>query len=257
MNTRRLINYLSHRYPRTGSSFPGDRFGLQIGKLPECISGVVVGLDLNDELIDLALAHQCSLILTHHPTMYPIKRIALRDARIARLYERAIRHHLTVYSFHTNFDASATGMNAGMLEQIGAQNIRRINPQVTTYVAELPHPLPLESAVTLITHQLDVPFTQCWTSSKGPLLVHRIALCAGSGTSEWEAAYQAGADLFISGDSRHHLRLAMEDAGLHFLELHHEAEDLFIAFLAKTIRQWSSDMIVVEGPRSRYPSIIR
>lgn len=256
MKARQLINYLSHRYPRSGSTFPGDFFGLQLGKIPDTIESVIVGLDLNDAMIDLAIAQNVSLIIVHHPTLYPKKSIALKDPQIASLYKRAIEHQICVYSFHSNFDASPFGMNVALLRLLGATTIQKVGPHTTSYWMTLPEPRPLEEVAAWITAQWKLPFAQLLPSDNPSNRVQTIAVCAGSGTMEWLDAHEAGMDLFISGDSRHHQRVAMQRGHQHYLEVHHEIEKIFIPVVAQTIRDYAPQLRVIEAEGTPYPKLI-
>lgn len=256
MNTRRLINYLSHRYPRSESTFQGDLFGLQIGKLPAVTSAIVVGLDLSDALIDLALATQSQLIIVHHPTLFPRKSIALHDPQILALYNRAIAHQLCVYSFHSNFDASPRGMNVALLSLLGATSIEKVSPITTSYQINLPQPRKLEEVAQWITTTWKLPFAQLYSAADTSPMVQSIAVCAGSGVLEWIDAKQAGVDLFISGDSRHHQRVAMQRGHQHYLEVHHEVEKIFIPVMAQAIRYYDSTITVYEGEATPYPQLV-
>ena len=52
-------------------------------------------------------------------------------------------------------------------------------------------------------------------------IIRRVAVCGGSGGDLWQTAKQKGADVFITGDIRHHTALDMVAAGLSFIDAGH------------------------------------
>ncbi|KAI7254225.1 hypothetical protein KC345_g11282, partial [Hortaea werneckii] len=79
-----------------------DNVGLQLGSLQKEITGVLVALDVNDSIVDEAIAQHCNLIIAHHAVIFkPIKGI-LTDTPMGRLYEKLIKNDIAVYISHTN-----------------------------------------------------------------------------------------------------------------------------------------------------------
>jgi|SRR5690554_338143 len=88
-----------------------DNVGLLVGRFRQEVNGVLLALDLTSEVIDEALKMQANLIITHHPPIFkPLKNLRLDQPR-GRLWEKLIKNNLSVYTLHTNYDRSATGMN--------------------------------------------------------------------------------------------------------------------------------------------------
>lgn len=67
--------------------------------------------------------------------------------------------------------------------------------------------------------------------------VRTVALCGGSGAAFVEDALQAGADVYVTGDVKHHQALAAASAGLTVLDAgHHGTEWPFVTHLAERLR---------------------
>lgn len=256
MKTRSLINHLTHRFPKRLSTFHGDRLGLHVGPLPKEVTSIVVGLDLNNHLIDEAVNHQAKLIITHHPFLYPSKKIALKDPQIAQLYERIISLQIAVYCFHSNFDAAPGGMNDALAHQAQLIDIQRASDELTSYVGYLPFEMTIQEASLYLKEKLHVPFMQLYAAENGRTTIRRIAICAGSGVYEWTALQQLGIDLFVSGDSRYYNRVAMQRGGMNFLELHHEVETIFSQVISDVITRFDDSIQVIPCPGTPFPKLI-
>jgi dinuclear metal center YbgI/SA1388 family protein len=99
-------------------ALPDDKIGLQLGTLNKEIKKVMVALDVTDEVIDEAIAEQVDLIIAHHAIIYrPIQHLRT-DTAAGRLYEKLIKHDISVYIAHTNLDVAEDGINDLMAEAI-------------------------------------------------------------------------------------------------------------------------------------------
>ena len=68
-------------------------------------------------------------------------------------------------------------------------------------------------------------------------IIRRVGLCSGRGGDEWIKAAETGCDAFVSGEIKHHLALAMADAGIAALECGHFAtEEPGLAALAEALQ---------------------
>jgi dinuclear metal center YbgI/SA1388 family protein len=74
-------------------------------------------------------------------------------------------------------------------------------------------------------------------------LIKKIALCTGSGSDLWESAYKAGADLYITGEVKHHHYLFAQKAGIAIIDAGHFATEIFAAeILYNEIRKETQDI---------------
>lgn len=257
MKTRSLLTHLTHRFPKRLSTFHGDRLGLHVGPLPEEITSIVIGLDVNHHLIDQAVHHQAQLIITHHPFFYPSKKVALKDPQIAQLYERLVAKRIAVYCFHSNFDAAPGGMNDVLAKQAELIHIQKASNELTSYVGDLPVEMTIQEASLYIKERLQVPFMQLYEAENTQTTIRKIAICAGSGVYEWPALKELGVDLFVSGDSRYYNRVAMQRGGMNFLELHHEVETIFSNIMSNVITRYDNTIKVIPCQGTPFPKLIR
>ncbi|AIQ60257.1 Nif3-like dinuclear metal center hexameric protein [Paenibacillus borealis] len=116
-----VIGYMEQLAPKHLAE-EWDNVGLQLGSLQKEITGVLVALDVNDSVVDEAIAQGCNLIIAHHAIIFrPVKGI-LTDTPMGRLYEKLIKNDIAVYISHTNLDVAEGGMNDWMAEALGIEN---------------------------------------------------------------------------------------------------------------------------------------
>lgn len=100
-------------------AMPDDRIGLQLGTLQKDIRGLLIALDVTDDVVEEAIREGVDLIIAHHAIIYrPISHLQT-DTPAGRLYEKLIKHDIAVYIAHTNYDVAEGGMNDLMAEALG------------------------------------------------------------------------------------------------------------------------------------------
>ena len=68
-----------------------DNSGLVVGRLNDEVHGVLLAVDVTEEVLDEAEREGCDLIITHHPIIFsPLKRFN-SASYVERCVERAIR----------------------------------------------------------------------------------------------------------------------------------------------------------------------
>lgn len=112
----------------------GDPIGLHVGTLNKKIERVLVTLDVNEEVVDEAIAKSAELIIAHHPPIFrPLKNLQT-DFPQGRLMEKLIKHDIAVYAAHTNLDVAEGGVNDLLADALGLSDTKILVP---TYEAEL------------------------------------------------------------------------------------------------------------------------
>lgn len=112
----------------------GDPIGLHVGTLNKKIERVLVTLDVNEEVVDEAIAKGAGLIIAHHPPIFrPLKNLQT-DFPQGRLMEKLIKADVAVYAAHTNLDVAWGGVNDLLADALGLKNTSVLVP---TFEAEL------------------------------------------------------------------------------------------------------------------------
>ena len=117
-----------------------DNAGLQVGDITQKAKGILLCLDVTEEVIDEAIELDCNLIISHHPLLFkPVKSLTGKTY-IERCIIKACKYDIVIYSAHTNLDNAHGGVNFRIAEKIGLQNIRVLSPKkdsllkLTTFV---------------------------------------------------------------------------------------------------------------------------
>lgn len=102
-----------------------DNAGLIIGNGNDCIKGVLICLDVTDEVLNEAIKSKCNLIIAHHPLIFSgIKKINDSSYPSSCVY-KAIQNGINIYAIHTNLDNVPQGVN-GKIADILNLNSREI-----------------------------------------------------------------------------------------------------------------------------------
>ncbi len=100
-----------------------DNPGLQIGSTEEITKGIVLSLDITDDVIEFAKKEKCNLIISHHPLIFfPIKSLNFSDYKNS-LIRDLINNDITIYSAHTNLDFTKNGVSFALAKKLGLEKI--------------------------------------------------------------------------------------------------------------------------------------
>jgi dinuclear metal center YbgI/SA1388 family protein len=106
-----------------------DNAGLIIGNQGAEISGVLVTLDVTEEVVEEAINKKCNMIVAHHPIIFKgLKRITGKNY-VERTVIKAIKNDIAIYAIHTNLDNVKHGVNAKIAEKLGLSNLQILEPK--------------------------------------------------------------------------------------------------------------------------------
>jgi putative NIF3 family GTP cyclohydrolase 1 type 2 len=174
---------------------------------------------------------EAQLLVTHHPLLIAPRLPAVLDSFHEAL-SLLFKADMALYAAHTSLDVVIDGPAGWPAQELELREIRVLEPcprQTNPLrgfgcVGMLPEPLPLDGLLAKLARLISLDGA---TLSGLPLenarLLRRIAYCPGSGSSFIQAAAEAEADLFITGDVKYHSAL---DAPLPLLDVgHHSLEE--------------------------------
>lgn len=105
-----------------------DNAGLIIGQPDDEISGILVTLDVTEEVLDEAIRKGLNLVVAHHPVIFGgIKKLNGKNYT-ERCITKAIKNNIAIYAAHTNLDSVFGGVNSKICEKLGLQNCRILAP---------------------------------------------------------------------------------------------------------------------------------
>ena len=257
-----------------------DNVGLLVGDESSPLAHVLLAIDCTAEVLEEARREGASAIVSYHPPIFAPQRRFLAGS----IAHDAARAGIAIHSPHTAYDVADGGTNdvladalpmtaraplkvspplgatgtplgtgekvgtsdgtarkVGMAEKLGTDGkvgMGRVGPvdtvSVTTLVDRIKHALSVERVLVA-----------------GPVdrAVSRAAVCAGSGGELLTEAIEAGADLFLTGELRHHDALRGMAAGLTLVCTLHSASER--AALAGLERRLTAALPGVSIARSR------
>jgi dinuclear metal center YbgI/SA1388 family protein len=217
-----------------------DNSGVQVGDIFQTLTGILVCLDVTEEVLEEAIELDCNLIISHHPLLFKPLRTLTGKTYIERCVINACKNDLVVYSAHTNLDNASGGVNFLLAEKIGLQNIRFLKPKGnggSGAVGELVAGEDEESFLQRIKtiFQLENLQHSPFTGKK----IREVALCGGSGAFLINEAIEQGADVFLTGEARYNDYYNVEDRILLAVVGHYESEhytkELFFDIISKKI----------------------
>ena len=225
----------------------GDSVGLQFGSLEQRLTHLGLALELTPAVAEWVLREGVDALLTHHPVFFrPLRRLREEDPWEG-LILRLIRRGCTVVSYHTNLDAAPGGVSDLLAEALGIRAEQALRPVPGQEraglgrVGELEQPLRLSSLAERLHQLLRAPVLMAGPDRE----VKRVALCAGSGWSLWPEVLSSGAEVFITGEVKHHIAREAEIRGLGLLATDHWAmENYFWRHLSERLRVRFPDLRV-------------
>ncbi|HEY8338980.1 MAG TPA: Nif3-like dinuclear metal center hexameric protein [Egibacteraceae bacterium] len=210
-----------------------DATGLQVGDPSDPVRTVLVCLDVTAETLAEAAARGADLLLAHHPLLFrPLGRLT-PDSAAGRLALAAARQRTAVLAAHTNLDVAAAGTSDPVADLLGLQGVTPLVPTGDAdadrpargfgRVGDLPEALPLRHVADRIA--LDLPAPHLRVAGDLDAVVRRVAVCGGAGDAFVDEARAAGADVYVTGDLRHHVALDARTQGLALIDAGHHATE--------------------------------
>lgn len=225
MTIRELYAYFDEKYPRA-LSCDWDNDGLLCTiDADETVRGVTVALDAVEAAIMHTAERGHNVLLTHHPIIFRgIKEIS-GDSVTSRRALAAIKHGVSVMSFHTRLDSAFGGVNDALAKLLGAKLLGTFGnaeaPQIGRY-GELDGKMSLHSFAALAEARLGAK-ARIFDAGRS---VGRVAFVGGSGGDFISEAREVGADTFVVGEISYHVALDAADDGLNVIELGHAESEL-------------------------------
>ncbi|MGH8931553.1 MAG: Nif3-like dinuclear metal center hexameric protein [Egibacteraceae bacterium] len=236
---RDWVGLVDECYPEADAA-GWDAVGLHVGGPDDAVTAVLVCLDVTASTLEEAANARAELLLAHHPLLFrPLERLTPATAP-GRLALEAARRGIAVLAAHTNFDAALPGTTepvVALLDLVGVRPLERLAGDETKglgqkglgqkglgRIGRLREPQPLGAIARRLADGLPAPFLRCAGDLDAP--VATVAACGGAGDGLIGAALQAGADVYVTGDLRHHVALDALTMGLAVVDAGHYATEV-------------------------------
>ena len=227
-----------------------DRVGLSVGSLDQKISKILLSVDVTKSVLEEAKSLGCNLVLSHHPLLLRGVNEVSEQSLKGQLVSFAIKSDIAIFSAHTNADKAAIGTAAALANLFGLTATRQLDHESGHgLVGELSSPESLIQFATKIAKSLPSVAAGLKVAGDPEKLIYRVALSPGAGDADLGKAMEAGVDVFITSDLRHHPAQDFLETPGHQTALidiaHWASESVFLMSVAKAITERFSDLEVV------------
>lgn len=200
--------------------------GLQVeGR--EFVKHVVCGVTASQALLDHAVAVGADTVIVHHGYFWKNEAPEITGMKKRRL-QTLLTHDINLLAYHLPLDVHAElGNNAQLAKLLGFSNVRplpSVEPVGVVQLATLEQPLSLAQLAQSIEQALQrTPLVH----DAGIGDIQTIAWCTGGGQGYIDAAFAAGAQLFISGEVSEQTIHSANEQGIHFIAAGHHATERY------------------------------
>ena len=233
-----------------------DNAGLIVGRLDdELQGGILLAVDVTEDVIEEAIEKGCGLIITQHPIIFhPLKRLNSASV-VERCVEKAIRNNIALYACHTNLDSAPNGMSWRVGEMLGLQNMEVLQPTIEGagfgVVGTLAEPMTEGDFLAKVkdTFSVDALRHSALLSRE----VHRVAICTGAGASLMKEAKASKCDVYLTADLKYNDFYTPDS---HFVVVdmgHFESEFCAIAILFDILSKIFINFALHKSAQSKNP----
>ncbi|RTZ99223.1 MAG: Nif3-like dinuclear metal center hexameric protein [Deltaproteobacteria bacterium] len=230
-----------------------DNAGLQTGQMDWPVRSIWVALDPTPDVMEAACQANADLLVTHHPLFFkPLKNIdfSMPEGKVVRL---AVVNQTAVFSAHTNLDSAADGLNDLLARKIGLKRLSTLvrqpvqlksgaapgqeadRPEGMGRIGYLDTEVPLVELAGKIKKALNLDLIQ--VAGRSDLLVRKMAVCTGSGSSLLPEFLASDAEVYLSGDLTYHNGRTVEAVDRGLIDIGHFAsEHIIVADLAHRLK---------------------
>ncbi len=185
-----------------------DNAGIQVGDPAQTVTGVLICLDVTEQILREARQRKCNLIVSHHPLLFKGLKEITGATPEQRIVIEALRHNIAIYSAHTNLDAASDGVSYEMAGILGLSNCKPLFPKEEGSFCGLGvvgdiSPRPAMEFLRMVKEAFDVRSLR-YSAGSPQLVIRRVAVCGGSGASFIPVAIKAKADVFVTADIKYH-----------------------------------------------------
>ena len=229
-----------------------DNVGLLAGRNDKTIHKVMLALDATDDVVEQAILQGVDMLITHHPLLISsIKKITAEDF-IGRRLLKLIRNDICYYAMHTNFDimgmadAAADALGLSHCEVLEITYEDELSKEGIGRLGRLNHEMSVEECAALCKEVFKVSHVRVY--GEPDRMIETAAIVPGSGKDYIEAALNKQADVFITGDIRHHDGLDAMEQGLTIIDAgHYGIEKIFVSYMEEFFNNQMPELIVYKA----------
>ena len=241
-----------------------DNVGLLVGDPRADVGKVLVTVDYTPEVAAEAVVAGATLVVAYHPPLFASVKRVPHDA----LWADAVRRNIALYSPHTALDVAPGGTNDFLADQceVSASERTALRPFAGKPGAQEPAGIGLGrighvAAVSRreLAARVKAKLGLADLLASGPLDEEAtlVAVAAGAGGELLEDAIAAGAQVFVTGEVRHHEALSAARRGVTILAtLHSNSERAAVRAYARRLAARLPDVVVESSVADTDPFVV-
>ncbi len=217
-----------------------DNGGLQYGSIDQEVKGILIALDVTEEVLEYAIKSGSNLIISHHPLIFKgIKDLSLSTHQ-GRMAYKIIKNDIGIYCAHSSLDLAPGGVNDVLANEFGILNSipLRVYEKSSHYgilgygrVGDI-ESVDLETLAKRVKEKLGVEVLRVYGETKDPIT--RLAVCGGSGADFIIDAAFSKAQAYITGDIKYHDAQLAKELGIVLIDATHYHTEKPVLFAVKS-----------------------
>lgn len=230
-----------------------DAVGLVSGRRDSPVHKIHFAVDPVSAVVEEACQAGADLLITHHPLLLRGVNTVEAGTSKGRVVHRLIESGCALLTVHTNADSAVGGVNDVLGEILGLEDATPLKSaeeglpeEGLGRIGTLPQGTTLGEFAATVFGILPAVAGGVRVAGDRGGFIRRVALCGGAGDSLLDAAREAGADVFITADLRHHpateAREAVHGQRPYLMDVSHFASEwLWLPAAAQTLDRALSD----------------
>ena len=231
-----------------------DNPGLLVGDESQNVQRVMLALDITSWVVEEAENFRAELIVSHHPVIFhPLRSLGSNDIPYL-----LARKGIAAICAHTNLDMADGGVNTCLSHCLGLKQIKMLKEYKQS---GLPEGLIGETAQEYTPAEFAAMVKQVLGCGglkyvDGGRPIRTVALCSGAGGDLLFDAIHAGADAFVTADTKHHELLAAKESSITLVDAGHFCtEDVVIPAMIERLSRRFPEVTFQKSKSMRDPAL--
>ena len=212
--------------------------GLQFEGKPE-VNNILFAVDAGIQTFEKAVELNVDMVVVHHGLFWVPANPSIKDFMKKRL-DILFKHEISVYASHLPLDKHPeSGNNAQLLKILGFEKEKEFgfyHGESISFIGKTTKPKSIQEIENILKTELGATYKALPFGKKE---IKTIAVCSGGGANYGmlNEAIEAGADLYLTGDSTEMYHMA-KDIGINIIFAgHHATETVGVKALSKVVKE--------------------